>query len=84
MGGVSGQRALAQWLPGLIGDATDLATSDQRVADALRALCSVQQKAEPISITTQTATYEHCLILNCNGSQSKSLRLAISAYFGSY
>lgn len=64
VGGASGQRALAQWLSGLMGDATDLATSDQRVADALKALRSVQQKAEPISITTQTATYEQCLILN--------------------
>lgn len=65
VGGSSGQRALAQWLPSLASaDATDLATSDQRVADALEALRSMQQSAVPVTITTQTATYEQCLILN--------------------
>lgn len=64
VGGASGQRALAQWLPGLASDSTDLSSSDQRVTDALKALRSIQQSAEPISITTQTASYEQCLILN--------------------
>lgn len=80
VGGASGQRALAQWLPGLTSDSTDLASSDQRVADALKALRSVQQSAEPVSITTRTASYEQCLILNVDvkftrtGSAEFSLR----------
>lgn len=65
VGGASGQRALAQWLPSLADtDSTDLATSDKRVSDALKALRSIQQSAVPITITTQTETYEQCLILN--------------------
>ncbi|MBD8159238.1 hypothetical protein IFU23_14125 [Pantoea agglomerans] len=65
VGGSSGQRALAPWLPSLLDtDSTDLATSDQRVADALKALRSMQQSATPIAITTQTASYEQCLLLN--------------------
>lgn len=65
VGGSTGQRALAQWLPSLAdSDTTDLATSDQRVADALTALRSMQQSANPVTITTQTATYEQCLLLN--------------------
>ncbi|MGE9550440.1 phage baseplate protein [Erwinia amylovora] len=64
VGGASGQRALAPWLPGLTSDSTDLSSSDQRVSDALKALRSIQQSAEPISITTQTASYDQCLILN--------------------
>lgn len=65
VGGSSGQRALAPWLPSLLDtDSADLATSDQRVADALKALRSMQQSAAPIAITTQTASYEQCLLLN--------------------
>ncbi|MBD8145131.1 phage baseplate protein [Pantoea agglomerans] len=65
VGGSSGQRALAPWLPSLLDtDSADLATSDQRVADALKALRSMQQSATPIAITTQTASYEQCLLLS--------------------
>lgn len=65
VGDSSGQRALAPWLPSLLDtDSVDLATSDQRVADALKALkalSSMQQSATPI--TTQIASYAQCLLL---------------------
>jgi hypothetical protein len=81
VGGSTGQRALAPWLLSLLdSDSVDLATSDQRVADALKALRSMQQSATPIAITTQTASYDQCLLLNVDvkftrtGSAEFSLR----------
>lgn len=73
VGGSTGQRALAQWLPSLMNvDATDLATSEQRVADALTALRSMQQSAVPVSIVTSTASYEQCLILDVQVNITKA------------
>ncbi|THD42125.1 hypothetical protein ERD95_22920 [Enterobacteriaceae bacterium ML5] len=73
VGGSTGQRALAQWLPSLMNvDATDLATSDQRVADALIALRSMQQSAVPISIVSSTASYAQCLLLEAQVNVTKA------------
>lgn len=65
VGGESGQRAIAPWLPNLLPvDISDLTISDSRVRDAYAFLRSVQQSAIPVSISTDTTSYESALILN--------------------
>lgn len=63
VGGQTGQRALAQWLPNLLPvDVSDLSISDKRVADAYAALRNIQKSAIPVQIITNTTTYDSVLI----------------------
>lgn len=65
VGGQSGQRALAQWMPNLIPvDVSDLSISDKRIADAYAALRSIQQSAVPVQIITDTTRYDSVLIMD--------------------
>jgi len=59
-------------------DLTDLPSSDQRVADALKALRSMQHSGTPIAITTQSASYEQCLLLNVDVKFTRTGSAALS------
>jgi len=65
VGGETGQRALAPWLPDLLPvDVSDLTVSDKRISDAYNALRNIQRSAVPVQIITGTTSYDSVLILD--------------------
>ena len=65
VGGESGQRALAPWIPDLLPvDVSNLSVSDKRISDAYAALRGIQQTAVPVQVVTDTAIYDSVLLLD--------------------
>jgi hypothetical protein len=63
VGGDSGQRALAAWLPELLPvGAADLGSSDQRVVDIYNTLRSFQQSASFVTISSPVISISNALI----------------------
>jgi hypothetical protein len=63
VGGASGQRTLAKWMPGLFPKgAADLGASDQRVLDIYNTLRSFQQSASFVTIASPVISISNALI----------------------